>query len=85
MAEPVKVPEAELRELLGEGELRDWLQRQRWYASKSRPVAAAVGDHYERKSVAIDADRGLLHARQILRELLRQEAAQTTSTPPQFA
>lgn len=36
--------------------------------------------------VAIDADRGLLHARQIIRELLRQEAsARTTKAAPQFA
>lgn len=39
-----------------------------------------------KSSVTIDADRGLLHARQIIRELLRQEAsARTTKAAPQFA
>ncbi|MBV8948354.1 MAG: hypothetical protein JOZ95_23210, partial [Solirubrobacterales bacterium] len=29
----------EIRRCLDEEELRDWVQRQRWYASKSRSVA----------------------------------------------
>jgi trehalose synthase-fused probable maltokinase len=40
MAERLEAPESELRQLLGEDELREWLQGRRWYASKSRPVSA---------------------------------------------
>lgn len=39
-----------------------------------------------KSSIAIDADRGLLHARQIIRELLRKEAtAHVSKAAPQFA
>lgn len=46
------------------------------------------GAHAEdvKSSIAIDADRGLLYARQIIRELLRQEArAGVANAPAQFA
>jgi maltokinase len=39
MSEPVQVPAAEIRQWLDEEGLRDWVQQQRWYASKSRSVA----------------------------------------------
>jgi maltokinase len=38
MAEPVQVPAAELRQCLDADSLREWVQHQRWYASKSRAV-----------------------------------------------
>ena len=38
MIEPVQSPTAELRNVLDVEALRDWLERQRWYASKSRHV-----------------------------------------------
>jgi len=38
MTDPVQVPVAEIRQCLDEGSLREWVQRQRWYASKSRAV-----------------------------------------------
>ncbi len=39
MREPVEVVAAEIRQCLDEETLRDWVQEQRWYASKSRSVA----------------------------------------------
>ena len=39
MSEPVQVPVAELQQSLDEESLREWVQQQRWYASKSRAVA----------------------------------------------
>jgi maltokinase len=39
MSEPVQIPTTELRQWLDEESLRDWVQQQRWYASKSRTVA----------------------------------------------
>jgi maltokinase len=39
MAEPVELPEVDLAHLLEDEALRDWIQLQRWYASKSRSVA----------------------------------------------
>src|SRR5438067_7815541 len=39
MSDPVQIPVTELRECLDEESLRDWVQHQRWYASKSRAVA----------------------------------------------
>ena len=39
MREPVQIPADEIRECLDEESLRDWVQQQRWYASKSRHVA----------------------------------------------
>jgi predicted trehalose synthase len=38
MTEPTQVPVAEIRQCLDEETLRDWIQHQRWYASKSRAV-----------------------------------------------
>jgi maltokinase len=38
MSDPVQIPVAELRQCLDEESLREWVQRQRWYASKSRAV-----------------------------------------------
>jgi maltokinase len=39
MSDPVQIPAAEIRQCLDEVSLRDWVQRQRWYASKSRGVS----------------------------------------------
>ena len=39
MSDPVQIPASEIRQALDEESLRDWVQHQRWYASKSRPVA----------------------------------------------
>jgi maltokinase len=39
MTDPVQIPVSELRQYLDEESLREWVQGQRWYASKSRPVA----------------------------------------------
>jgi maltokinase len=39
MTEPLQIAGAEIRESLDEENLREWVQRQRWYASKSRAVA----------------------------------------------
>jgi trehalose synthase-fused probable maltokinase len=39
MAEPVNLPGVEIAELLDDESLREWIQVQRWYASKSRSVA----------------------------------------------
>jgi trehalose synthase-fused probable maltokinase len=39
MADRVEVPLAEIRQCLDEDSLREWVQQQRWYASKSRAVA----------------------------------------------
>ena len=39
MSDPVQIPTTELRQWLDEESLRDWVQQQRWYASKSRTVA----------------------------------------------
>jgi maltokinase len=39
MADRVQIPPAELRECLDADDLRAWVERQRWYASKSRAVA----------------------------------------------
>jgi maltokinase len=38
MTDPVQLPVAEIRQCLDEESLRDWVQHQRWYASKSRAV-----------------------------------------------
>ena len=38
MADRVEVPLAEIRQCLDEESLREWVQQQRWYASKSRAV-----------------------------------------------
>lgn len=40
MTEPVQIPAAEIWQRLGGESLREWVQHQRWYASKSRAVAA---------------------------------------------
>jgi maltokinase len=40
MSDPVQIPVAEIRQCLDEDSLRDWVQRQRWYASKSRSVSS---------------------------------------------
>ncbi|MGZ4265602.1 MAG: maltokinase N-terminal cap-like domain-containing protein, partial [Solirubrobacteraceae bacterium] len=40
MTEPVQIPAAEIWQRLGGESLRDWVQHQRWYASKSRAVAS---------------------------------------------
>jgi maltokinase len=40
MTDPVQLPAAEIRQFLDEDSLREWVQRQRWYASKSRAVSA---------------------------------------------
>jgi trehalose synthase-fused probable maltokinase len=40
MTDPVEIPAAEVRQFLDEESLRDWVQHQRWYASKSRSVSA---------------------------------------------
>jgi predicted trehalose synthase len=39
MTDPVQISAAELRQCLDEASLRRWVQHQRWYASKSRPVS----------------------------------------------
>jgi trehalose synthase-fused probable maltokinase len=39
MPDPVQTPAAEIRQLLDVEALRDWVQQQRWYASKARSVA----------------------------------------------
>ncbi len=39
MREPVQIPAEEIRACLDEESVRDWVQQQRWYASKSRHVA----------------------------------------------
>jgi trehalose synthase-fused probable maltokinase len=39
MSEPVPVPVSELQQSLDAEPLREWVQQQRWYASKSRAVA----------------------------------------------
>ncbi len=39
MREPVQIPADEIRECLDEASLREWVQQQRWYASKSRHVS----------------------------------------------
>jgi maltokinase len=39
MTDPVQIPSAEIRECMDEESLREWIQQQRWYASKSRSVA----------------------------------------------
>jgi len=39
VTDPVQIPAAEVRQLLDEESLRWWVQRQRWYASKSRAVS----------------------------------------------
>ena len=38
MTDRVQIPAEEIRECLDEASLRDWVARQRWYASKSRAV-----------------------------------------------
>ena len=38
MTEPVRVHSVEIAQLLDDENLRDWIQLQRWYASKSRSV-----------------------------------------------
>jgi maltokinase len=38
MTEPVKLHGVEIAQLVDDESLRDWIQRQRWYASKSRSV-----------------------------------------------
>jgi maltokinase len=38
VTEPVQIPAAEIRQVLDEERLREWVQEQRWYASKSRAV-----------------------------------------------
>ena len=40
MTEPVQIPAEEIWQRLGGESLRDWVQHQRWYASKSRSIAA---------------------------------------------
>jgi maltokinase len=52
MSDPVQIPVAELRQCLDEESLREWVQQQRWYASKSRSITGieivegiALGDH----------------------------------------
>jgi maltokinase len=39
MSEPLQLSADEIRQRLDEESLREWIQRQRWYASKSRSVA----------------------------------------------
>ena len=39
MREPVQIPAEEIRECLDAESLREWVQQQRWYASKSRHVS----------------------------------------------
>jgi maltokinase len=39
MTDPVQIPVSELRQCLDDESLRDWVQHQRWYASKSRSIA----------------------------------------------
>ena len=39
MTDPVQMPSDEIRQRLDEESLREWIQHQRWYASKSRAVA----------------------------------------------
>ncbi|MDQ6745764.1 MAG: phosphotransferase [Actinomycetota bacterium] len=39
MDDPVPIPAADVRECLDEESLRAWVQKQRWYASKSRSVS----------------------------------------------
>jgi maltokinase len=39
VSDPVQIPSGEIRECMDEESLREWVQRQRWYASKSRAVA----------------------------------------------
>src|ERR1700693_2418099 len=39
MSEPVNLQSVEIAELLDDESLREWIQVQRWYASKSRSVA----------------------------------------------
>jgi maltokinase len=39
MSDPVQIPSREIRECMDEESLREWIQQQRWYASKSRSVA----------------------------------------------
>jgi trehalose synthase-fused probable maltokinase len=38
MTDPVQIPVAEIRQFLDEESLREWVQQQRWYASKSRAI-----------------------------------------------
>jgi len=38
MTEPVKLQDVDIEQLVDDESLRDWIQRQRWYASKSRSV-----------------------------------------------
>jgi trehalose synthase-fused probable maltokinase len=40
MSEPVQIPAEEIWQRLGGESLRDWVQHQRWYASKSRSIAS---------------------------------------------
>ena len=40
MSEPVEMRELELAELLDDESLREWISRQRWYASKARSIAS---------------------------------------------
>ncbi|MBV9465638.1 MAG: hypothetical protein JO169_05940, partial [Solirubrobacterales bacterium] len=40
MSDPVQIPDAELPQFLEVDDLREWVQQQRWYASKSRGVSA---------------------------------------------
>ena len=40
MTDPVQIPAAEIWQRLGGESLRDWVQHQRWYASKSRAITA---------------------------------------------
>jgi trehalose synthase-fused probable maltokinase len=40
MTEPVQIPAEEIWQRLGGESLRDWVSHQRWYASKSRSIAA---------------------------------------------
>jgi maltokinase len=39
MSEPVQIPATEIKQFLDVDELREWVQHQRWYASKTRAVA----------------------------------------------
>jgi trehalose synthase-fused probable maltokinase len=39
MSDPVQIPAAEIRECMDEESLRNWIAKQRWYASKSRSVS----------------------------------------------
>jgi maltokinase len=39
MREPVQIPAGEIRQCLDEESLRQWVEQQRWYASKSRHVS----------------------------------------------